>query len=247
MVKRKQSTAKKSVKNNAKNSNQKKQHNKKTEQPWKSFLSTVSLLAITIALAFLIAHIFSSLSDFPEPPQKDIDASHTEKVTLPVTKEYELTNVDLFSIPNWNAYQVMVKGISLGDTAEFIEQTLGKPDNIRVHRDNIATMEYYEKESKENNGTALQFFMINNKVRRIIVRKAFNDHLLGSTKIEYDLRKTYDILGIPDQQADVTPIRIFEYHEKGLEVYMLRKKMVGFAFVVPGNDSSQDEAKPLPA
>jgi len=208
------------------------------ETGMKSFGSTLIILIVTIIIALIIASISSSVDKTKQKPE-----SYDPKdfiFELPTTKIYELTNVDLFSLENWNSYDVTVKGVALGDTLDQVEQILGDPDDVQIYNPVVSTLVY-----KENGKDALLFYIANKQVRRIIIRPGFNDHLIGKTKIDYELRAIYDEFGIPDEQEDVSKQRIFEYHSKGLEVYNRNKQMTAFALVPPGYDGGQDEERPL--
>ncbi|MBS3175876.1 hypothetical protein J4457_01425 [Candidatus Woesearchaeota archaeon] len=217
----------------------------------KGFFSTVLIFLVAIVLAFVIANVFSYLSSgefIPLTPQKILTVSGEDRriVELPTNPKYELTQVDIFNLPEWNSYEVTVNGVKLGDTVEQVEEKLGTPFNVIRHNANALTIEYGVNNASDNTSDiTLQFFTINNQVRRIFVRNHFNDFLVGSTKINYNLRGIYDKFGIPDQQEDVYRVRVFEYHDLGLEVYHRRKEMVAFALVPPGLNGGQDEEKGL--
>ncbi|MBS3128899.1 hypothetical protein J4410_07190 [Candidatus Woesearchaeota archaeon] len=208
----------------------------------KSFLSTLIILVITLAAALAIAGIFSSVDMTPSPKQEAYDEKDFI-FPLPTTRAYELTEVDLFSLSDWNSYQVTVKGVALGDTLEQVEEKLGPPDDVEVFNPVVTTLIYYDND--ENKQHALLFYVANKQVRRIFVKAPFNDQLKGSTKVTYDLRGIYDKFGVPPEQEDVYKQRIFEYHKQGLEIYHKNKQMTAFALVPPGYNGGQDETKSL--
>lgn len=223
---------------------EKNQNQSKENVGAKSFLSTIVIIIITLLLALVIAHVFSLDNDGLSTSRKSEDI---QQMPLPITKDYELNQTDIFSLQEWNALQVTVNGVSLGDSLETIETLLGKPDNVRVHQKNVITVEYYKDNNKDE--VRFQFFMINNQVRRIMVQKSFNENLMGTTKIEgkFNLTQIFRKFGSSDEQELLEgTIRIIEYHDVGLELYYVRNEMKAFALVPPGLDGGQsDELKPL--
>ena len=197
----------------------------------------IAILALLISLA--LCGCFQSTVQL-----KDNNTSSTEdnNATAPVETEdtaiyYEITKTDIFAIENLTADEIKVLDIKVGDSADFMLETLGEPDELAAYDNNtIFNSEYGESIGLE--GIGLIFNIEENIIKRITVLKPFNPFLRGSTKFlnmtKYD---AYRIFGTPDRQMEEPKTRVFYYDETGIDILLEQKDVKGISFREPDKKS----------
>jgi hypothetical protein len=131
-------------------------------------------------------------------------------------EEYEITKIDITTIPNINSLKISVKGIKLGDSKEQVMKILGHPDEI-----NEMGIYFY----KESSAPLFAIVFDNeNNVRRIVLFPSFAKYVIGNTKkllshqIATDEELRYFLLGIEDDKIKAPTGRItFRYLKEGFE------------------------------
>ena len=199
----------------------------------------IAILALVISLA--LCGCFQSTAQL-----KDNNTSSTEdnNATVPVETEdtaiyYEITKTDIFAIENLTADEIKVLDIKVGDSADFMLETLGEPDELAAYDNNtIFNSEYGESIGLE--GIGLIFNIEENIIKRITVLKPFNPFLRGSTKFlnmtKYD---AYRIFGTPDRQMEEPKTRVFYYDETGIDILLEQKDVKGISFREPTKEKEE--------
>ncbi len=161
--------------------------------------------------------------------------TYTGKAATPpqTQAKYELTETDIFSLPNINAKEISVKGVVLSDTQEQVIDKIGDPDNQFSPRSGIINMEYGKQLGLFDTGLIIQ--LRDGKVRKITVKQPFNPFLQGETKITHTKEEIYHLLGKPDETlfVPITPTsvliyRLLQYKDKGIEVIIRKQEQNGF-------------------
>ncbi len=154
-----------------------------------------------------------------------------ERTPLPQRETIELTEEDLFAKKDWNIRSVSVFNITLGDSLAQVLYALGDPDEILPHPTlDIVNLGYGSSLGLDEIG--LVFFVVNNTVQRITIKKDFNPYLKGQTVIDYTKEDIYNTFGIPAEQKDLPTFRVFRY-KNGLEIIHSGRKMKGFVLAYP--------------
>ncbi len=149
---------------------------------------------------------------------------------------YEITETDLFSMPNYHSLNVTVLTIRLGDTEERVLTQLGKPDNINTYQDQDMTITNFEyKTLLETDKIGLVVHLENNVVERITFKEPFNKYLKGKTKIvpEYTKEELFNLFGEPTSKTIMDPFTVYHYEDRGLEILFNEKGWNGFTLVRP--------------
>jgi len=140
-------------------------------------------------------------------------------------EEYEITKIDITTIPNINSLKISVKGVKLGDSKEHVMKILGHPDEI-----NEMGIYFYKESSAPLFAIVFDY---ENNVRRIVLFPSFAKYVIGNTKkllshqIATDEELRYYLLGIEDDKIKSPTGRItFRYLKEGFE----------FTYFKMGND-----------
>lgn len=152
---------------------------------------------------------------------------------------YEITEHDVLKLIDEGAItgaQVSVRGITLGDKLTDIIKTLGMPQYMdEFDEGSVINAKYANK----NNETLVIFNLVNDSVERITIREGFVPFLVNYSRFEYyELANITSTFGKPDVSYDTQFIRVYEYHDEGLELFHRRKQLTGFALVNPKNASA---------
>lgn len=147
---------------------------------------------------------------------------------------YEITETDIFSLQDFHAKDISVKGVVLGDTPEQVKKKLGEPDNQFQSVRNRINYEYGKSIGLEDTGLIIQFRY--GRVAKMTLKKSFNTFLKGKTKITHTKEEIYSIFGKPDEtlflplkQGSTIAIRVLQYQAKGIEVIIRSGNENGFA------------------
>lgn len=149
------------------------------------------------------------------------------------TGKYELTKVDLFAEKDWKGTDVAIFGVTLGDSKEAVIEKIGLPDNqITYPGSNSTNFEYSKQLTTPRVGLLIHFD--DNEVTRMTVKIPFNRFLVGSTKIKEQTKSNmFALLGRPSRLKLLSFFTQYEFHEKGIEIFMDGKELNGFSFVYP--------------
>jgi hypothetical protein len=182
---------------------------------------------LIIILAFAITLLFN-------------DTTETSKEKA----KYDLIETDIFALKDFNANEVAVMGLVVGDRLQDVLKHLGQPDIQTDYPGGITNLEYSESLDLEGIGLIIQ---INNGfVQSITVREAFNKHLIGETKIGKEKKDIYLSFGKPDstifmpiKKDSALLIRVLTYEKYGLEILVRRDQTIGFKLKL--NDYTEDQ------
>lgn len=148
--------------------------------------------------------------------------------------KYEITKTDIFSLEEFNANDVSVMGLKVGDRTQILLETLGSPDLQTDYRGGTSTLEYSESIGLEEPG--LIVLLDNGVVKRITMKPTFNEFLVGSTKAGLEKTEIYAIFGVPEEvvrmplkQDSTLVIKSLLYHSKGLEFTIRKNTALGFS------------------
>ncbi len=148
--------------------------------------------------------------------------------------EYEITEIDIFSLENFNANDVSVMGLMVGDRTQTLLEKLGSPDLQTDYRGGTSTLEYSESIGLDEPG--LIVLVDNGVVKRITVKPTFNEFLVGKTKANLEKEEIYALYGAPDEvvrmplkQDSTLVIKSLLYHTKGLEFTIRKNTALGFS------------------
>ncbi|MEK6904093.1 MAG: hypothetical protein AABW87_00705 [Nanoarchaeota archaeon] len=155
--------------------------------------------------------------------------------STPSSSSYELTKSDIFSISNFNAKQVSVFGVRLGDTQEIIFKKLGKADKEEFYDPDISNWEYSKAIDLQFAGLVFQFK--SGILTRITIKQPFNKFLKGETKIDHTKEEIYAMFGNPDSSRYVQyssstgrAYRLMNYMSRNMEIILLGEDQNGFSF-----------------
>ena len=134
----------------------------------------------------------------------------------------------------FNANDVSVMGLKVGDRTQILLETLGSPDLQTDYRGGTSTLEYSESIGLEEPG--LIVLLDNGVVKRITMKPTFNEFLVGSTKAGLEKTEIYAIFGVPEEvvrmplkQDSTLVIKSLLYHSKGLEFTIRKNTALGFS------------------
>ena len=187
----------------------------------------------------------------PVQQEENVPSIEDNSTSAPVETEedtgtyYEITKTDIFAIENITSDQIKILDMKVGDSADFMLETLGEPDILTPYDENtIFNCEYGE--SIGLNGTGVIFNVEGNTIKRITLLKLFNPFLQGSTiflnMTKYD---AYSMFGSPDRQTEETFTRIFYYDETGIDIVLDGKNVKGISFRQPVEIEEKEEDKAL--
>lgn len=180
-----------------------------------------------ILLIILSAVNLNAVSDMQTVQKKNPsqEPHFTSPLIFKSGEEYEITKIDITTIPNINSLKIAVKGIKLGDKKEQVTKLLGHPDEI-----NEMGIYFYKEAS-------IPLFAIvfdnENTVRRIVLFPQFSKYVIGNTKkllthqIATDEELRFFLLGVEDDKIKAPTGRVtFRYLKEGFE----------FTYFKMGND-----------
>ncbi len=186
---------------------------KRTKKSKPIFTIRTALLIAVIIIAFFI------VGNLAEVLTKD--------------QKKDVTKVDIFSIEGITGDLVSVKGIKLGDDAEYVKKELGNPDIQSLHPPNIVNWEYAE--SLDLPSTGMLIHMEAGIVTRISVFKPFEK--LMKTKMDYTKEEIYRKFGAPDKTR-LEKVRnraqiVAAYEKLGFEFILIGSDLTGFVVMYP--------------
>ena len=157
--------------------------------------------------------------------------------------KYEITQTDIFSLEDFNANDVSVMGLKVGDRTQTLLETLGSPDLQTDYRGGTSTLEYSEAIGLEDSG--LIILLDNGVVKRITMKPSFNEFLVGKTKANLEKEEIYRIYGVPEEvvrmpikQDSSLIIKSLLYHSKGLEFTIRKNTALGFSLNLNDQESN---------
>ena len=203
-----------------------------------------SKIQVFIAVLILIALVSLVLTLNYEPQKKSV-------------AKYELTETDIFSLENFNANDISVMGVKVGDRTQQLLKVLGTPD-LRSDFDGvISTLEY--SKAIGLNSTGLIISSEHGIVTAITVREPFSKFLKGKTKPDYTKQEVYAMYGIPDktifmpiEEGSFIVIRVMRYLDRGIDFIIRKDNAIGFSLFlndenayIPGTHTTEIiESKP---
>lgn len=146
---------------------------------------------------------------------------------------YELTNTDVLRLMDDNlitSKQVTVFGIKLGDPPSALIKKMGAPQYI----DDFGDVVNFKYEAPNTNETIIIFHMVNDEIKRIVIREGMQQVLINESRLGMNLRNITDKFGKPDKTQDTIFVRTYSYDDLGLEINHRRKIMNSYAFVPVG-------------
>lgn len=176
----------------------------------------------------------------PEPAT-GAQSNQSTMTTTPSTQPHamgakELTDQALLSDlgKSISATDVTVNGVRLGDDFQQMLDMLGTPQVIdEFDGDDVINAKYENDEGF----TSVIYHFEQGKISRIVVRGGLNDKLPSANQVNMTLDDITRTFGKPDKEEDVllkdSGYRVYYYYDKGLEIYHVRKHMVGYALVPP--------------
>lgn len=175
------------------------------------------------------------------------DQSMLRSTAQPDQPKYDITETDIFAIPDIHGEQVTVFGIGLGDSKERVLVRLGDPDSVMEFPDiDTVNFEYAARLNMTNPGLLIQ--LRNGTVAKMTVKQPFNQYLHGKTIIEHTKEDIYfKLLGVPDSQEDHALLRIFYYEDEGFEVFVKKGLMNGFSITASHPVKSPKRKLPVDA
>lgn len=203
------------------------------------------LIAATCALALLLLCGCYQIPVQQGENVSSIGDNNTTEVVEDDSIYYDIAETDIFAIENITADQIKVLDMKVGDSADFMLETLGEPDILTPYNENtIFNCEYGE--SLGLNGIGLILNVKGNIIKRITVLNPFNSFLQGSTKFlnktKYDI---YSMFGTPDRQTEEPMTRIFYYDETGIDILLDGKNVKGISFRQPVEVKEEEEKETL--
>ncbi|MBT3262011.1 hypothetical protein HN992_01060 [Candidatus Woesearchaeota archaeon] len=181
----------------------------------------VAVTLILLALIFSVFSIFNSIQ------------SKTEGVL----DKYEVTEIDIFALESFNANNISVLGVSVGDRTKKLLENLGNPDLQTDFSAGVSSWEYSTSLGLDSAGIII--LLDNGIVRTITVRNSFNEQLVGETAKLYSKAELYQKFGIPDdtlfmpiKKDSALIIRVLRYNEIGVDFIVRKNKVIGFSLML---------------
>ena len=181
----------------------------------------VAVTLILLALIFSVFSIFNSIQ------------SKTEGVL----DKYEVTEIDIFALESFNANNISVLGVSVGDRTKKLLENLGNPDLQTDFSAGVSSWEYSTSLGLDSAGIII--LLDNGIVRTITVRNSFNEQLVGETAKLYFKAELYQKFGIPDdtlfmpiKKDSALIIRVLRYNEIGVDFIVRKNKVIGFSLML---------------
>ena len=181
----------------------------------------VAVTLILLALIFSVFSIFNSIQ------------SKTEGVL----DKYEVTEIDIFALESFNANNISVLGVSVGDRTKKLLENLGNPDLQTDFSAGVSSWEYSTSLGLDSAGIII--LLDNGIVRTITVRNSFNEQLVGETAKLYSKAELYQKIGIQDdtlfmpiKKDSALIIRVLRYNEIGVDFIVRKNKVIGFSLML---------------
>ena len=194
---------------------------KKFTKKIKKEKNKIAVILILLALIFSIFSIFNSMKS-------------TEEITV---DKYEVTEFDIFSLESFNANNVSVIGISVGDRTKKLLEKLGNPDLQTDFSGGVSSWEYSTSLGLDEAGIIIS--LDNGIIRSITIRTPFNEKLVGETAKIYSKSELYQKFGIPEdtlfmpiKKDSALIIRLLRYEEMGLDFIVRKNKVIGFSLML---------------
>ncbi len=173
-------------------------------------------------LVFFLVSDLSATSEFAQQKKQFEKEPHfTSPLIYKTGEEYEITKIDITTIPNINSLKIAVKGIKIGDNKNTVLKLLGHPDEINE-------MGIYFYKDKSYPLFALVFDNEDN-VRRIVLFPGMAKYAIGNTKkllnhqLATDDELRYFLLGIEDDKLKSPTGRItYRYLKEGFEITYIK-------------------------
>ncbi len=155
--------------------------------------------------------------------------------------KYELTETDIFSLKEYNANEISVMGVKVGDRTQRVLEVLGTPDVQSDFDAGVATFEYAKAIGL--NSTGLIVSLESGVVTSMTIREPFAKFLKGKTKPNYSKQEVYALYGVPDktifmpiEEGSFVVIRVMRYLDKGIDFIIRKDNAIGFSLFL--NDES---------
>tara|TARA_Y100000310_G_scaffold138289_2_gene137203 strand:+ start:17691 stop:18278 length:588 start_codon:yes stop_codon:yes gene_type:complete len=157
-------------------------------------------------------------------------------INTPSSKSFEVTEVDVISLSNVHASKISVKGVMLGDSLETVIAKIGHPDQQRLFPPNIINIEYGKQLGLKETGIIIHF--VDDAVKRITLKKPFNEFLVGKTKIANSKTEILNALGVPDSiekvpvsQGSALLMNLYSFEDRGIEILVRKQEQNAVSFV----------------
>ncbi len=188
-----------------------------------------------VAVFIVVLFLINSCQTFQEPIKHRVFVDKLDSGNLilqsdsiELTQDDGLARVDEFKA---NASVFRLKGIQIDSTMEEIIKAWGNPSSIESFPElDVINIKY---NSREINQTVVIFHVVNNSVRRVVLKEGANSFLVGKSKINYTKNDIITTFGKPDKEEITKFATIYYYYPEGLEIYHKRKHMIGWGFVAP--------------
>ncbi len=178
----------------------------------------ITLLLIAIILIFAISLFFNN--------------SNTSST---LRAKYEITKTDIFTLREFNANDISVMGLMVGDRLQDVLEYLGTPDIQTDHPHGITNLEYSESLGLESTGLIIN--VNNGFVNAITIREPFNEYLIGETQIGREKKEIYQTFGKPEntifmpiKQDSTLMIKVLQYQKLGTEFLIRKDENIGISF-----------------
>ena len=176
----------------------------------KNYIGLIALLIILAGVVFLV------LALLPENPN-------------------EITESDVFALKAFNAKQISVFGVKLGDSTGIALKNIGETDKLIPSEANIENWWYSKRIGLDEFGLILHFE--SGILTRITFQESFNKYLSGKTKIDKTKEQIYSEFGDTDSDRHVQvssatgkAYRIMTYNSLNLEFILSINQQKGFSF-----------------
>lgn len=181
------------------------------------------VIAVLAVLALILFEVYN------EPKIEPIQRAYPNK-TAEVQELIRVDVFDMFDKNLLNSSYVSVKDVRIGDNSEAVITKLGRPAGYETAEGSILNLRF---EDKSTNETEMIVHLENDTVTRIAVKPGLEDELLNRSRFNFTKETATSAFGKPDRIYDTKFYHIFEYHDKGLELYFKARKLEGYGFVPP--------------
>lgn len=172
-------------------------------------------------LLFFYSNLYGLVDVAQQRKQPDKEPHFISPLIYKTGEEYEITKIDITTIPNINSLKISVKGIKIGDSKEYLLKVLGHPDEINE-------MGIYFYKDKKDPLFAVVFDS-DDMVRRIVLFPGLSKYAIGNTKkllshqLATDDELRYFLLGIEDEKIKSPTGRVtFRYLKEGFEITYIK-------------------------
>lgn len=206
-----------------------KKHIKRVGKKTAKFIEskTFKPLIAALILAVIISLLINSNAEVPDNKAK-----------------YEITEVDIFSLDDFNANDVSVIGLKVGERTQDVLNTLGTPDIKTDFKGGTANFEYSKAIGISETGLIIS--VSNGIVTSITIKEPFQKNLIGETKVNLEKDDVYRIFGVPDKttfmplkENSANIIRIISYETMGLDFTVDKNQVIGFSLLL--NDGTKSD------